>query len=61
MTVSMRRILAGALMLFALVGPAVAQSDYPNRTIRMVVGFAAGGGNDIFARLVGAKLSDLIG
>ena len=27
----------------------------------MIVGFAAGGGNDIFARLVGAKLSEIIG
>jgi tripartite-type tricarboxylate transporter receptor subunit TctC len=48
---------------FALIvaAPAQAQGDYPNRTIRIVVGFAAGGGNDIFARLVGAKLQDLIG
>ena len=27
----------------------------------MIVGFAAGGGNDIFARLVGQKLSELLG
>ena len=50
--------IAFALMAAA---PAQAQGDYPNRTIRIVVGFAAGGGNDIFARLVGAKLQDLIG
>jgi tripartite-type tricarboxylate transporter receptor subunit TctC len=41
--------------------PARAQSDYPNRPIRMIVGFAAGGGNDIFARLVGAKFSEILG
>jgi len=44
--------------------PAFAQSDsanFPNRTIRIVVGFAAGGGNDIFARLVGQKLQELVG
>ena len=51
------------LALLALLLPSTthAQGDYPNRTIRIVVGFAAGGGNDIFARLVGAKLAELIG
>jgi tripartite-type tricarboxylate transporter receptor subunit TctC len=33
-------------------GAAQAQSDYPSRPIRFIVGFAAGGGNDLFARLV---------
>ena len=34
-----------------------AQGDFPNRTIRIVVGFAAGGGNDIFARVVQQRLA----
>ena len=44
-----------------LIAPARAQSDYPNRPVRLIVGFGAGGGNDIFARLVGAKLSEILG
>jgi tripartite-type tricarboxylate transporter receptor subunit TctC len=50
-----------ALVALLIAHPAHAQGDYPNRTIRIVVGFAAGGGNDIFARLVGAKLAELAG
>jgi tripartite-type tricarboxylate transporter receptor subunit TctC len=38
-----------------------AAANFPNRPIRLIVGFAAGGGNDLFARLVGQKLSDNIG
>src|SRR3954470_7811808 len=56
-----RDCLLALALTVAAVAPAHAQTDYPNRTIRIVVGFAAGGGNDIFARLVGAKLQDLIG
>jgi tripartite-type tricarboxylate transporter receptor subunit TctC len=50
-----------ALLLASAIVPASAQSDYPNRPIRLVLGFAAGGGNDIFARLVGAKASEILG
>jgi len=48
-------------MLAASAAPAHAQNDYPNRPIRMIVGFAAGGGNDIFARLVAAKAGEIFG
>ena len=54
-----------ACLLMALVlaatGEARAQSDYPNRVIRFIVGFAAGGGNDIFARLVVNKFQENTG
>lgn len=36
-------------------------ADYPNRVIKLMVGFAAGGGNDIIARIVGEKLEERLG
>jgi tripartite-type tricarboxylate transporter receptor subunit TctC len=56
-----RGILLALGLTLATLAPAQAQTDYPNKPIRIIVGFAAGGGNDIFARLVGAKLAELIG
>src|ERR1700676_4202919 len=44
--------------------PAPAQDDaskYPSRAIHIIVGFAAGGGNDIIARIFGQKLSESLG
>jgi tripartite-type tricarboxylate transporter receptor subunit TctC len=58
-----RALLAAAFAGFAAIAaqPAAAQSDYPSKPIRLIVGFAAGGGNDLFARLVGQKMSEYLG
>src|SRR5262245_43193199 len=56
-----------ALFLFCLLvgiaiapGPASA-ADYPNRTIRLVIGFTAGGPTDIPARFIADRLSSRFG
>ena len=38
-----------------------ATADYPTRPIRMLCGFSAGGGSDFAARIVGAKLHEILG
>jgi tripartite-type tricarboxylate transporter receptor subunit TctC len=55
--------LAAAIIVATGVRGAAAQdaANYPNRAIRIVVGFTAGGGNDLLARLVGQKLSESFG
>ena len=57
-----RTVLACVLLAgLVLVGNARAQSDFPNKAIHFIVGFAAGGGNDIFARLVVQKFQENTG
>jgi tripartite-type tricarboxylate transporter receptor subunit TctC len=51
---------AGAAALPAVSRAARAQS-YPTRPVRIIVGFAAGGGLDITARLMGQWLSERLG
>lgn len=41
-------------------GPAAAQS-WPTRPLTMVVPFAAGGGTDVLGRIVGRRLSEVLG
>jgi len=55
------RPLAVAALAAAAAQPAGGQADYPTRPVRLIVGFAAGGGNDLFARLVGQKMSEYLG
>ena len=56
------RHLAGLMLaVFALAATAARADDFPSRTIRVIVGFAAGGGNDLFARLVVQKLQEQTG
>lgn len=50
----------GAVALLGC-GYAFAQDGYPSRTIRLVVGFSAGGPTDIPARYIADKLSDALG
>jgi len=51
---------AGAAVLPAVSHIARAQA-YPTRPVRVIVGFAAGGGSDITARLMGQWLSERLG
>jgi tripartite-type tricarboxylate transporter receptor subunit TctC len=54
------RLAAGALAAPAIVGHALADA-YPSRPVRLVSGFAAAGGNDIIARLIGQWLTEQLG
>ncbi|CAN5187297.1 tripartite tricarboxylate transporter substrate binding protein [soil metagenome] len=41
--------------------PLQAQTPYPNRPVKLVVGYAAGGATDVLARLLAAKFTEDIG
>jgi tripartite-type tricarboxylate transporter receptor subunit TctC len=56
----MKRVIAALLGFVATLGMAQAQ-DYPSRPVRLIVPYAAGGAPDVFARLVGQRLSESMG
>ena len=52
----------GALLALAsLTGPAAAQSDYPNRPVRLIIPFPPGGSNDVVGRMIGDQLTKHLG
>ena len=50
-----------ALLALAAINPALAQRGYPDRPIKLVVGFPPGTAADIIARIVAPKLGDGVG
>jgi tripartite-type tricarboxylate transporter receptor subunit TctC len=50
-----------ALVILSAVGMATGAQPYPNRTVRVVLPFPAGGGSDLIGRLVAQKLSGALG
>jgi tripartite-type tricarboxylate transporter receptor subunit TctC len=58
------RVLIGLCALVFATNAALGQDDpskYPTRPIHVIVGFAAGGGNDVIARIYAQKLSEDLG
>jgi tripartite-type tricarboxylate transporter receptor subunit TctC len=59
------RVAANAGLIVALavgfVATTRAQTAYPNRPMKMLVGFAAGGGTDVAARVIAQPMSEILG
>lgn len=56
-----RRQLTATLASVLAAPAAFAQSDYPNKPIRIVVPYAAGGGTDAIARVVAKAMTTQLG
>ena len=56
-----RALAAGAALVALAYGTASAQADYPNRPVSVIVPQGAGGANDTIARIISAKLSEVLG
>lgn len=60
-SMKLAQVLTVAAALTGLSLPAAAQSNASDRSIKLVVGYPPGGGSDIVARTVGAKLAQKLG
>ena len=61
MPLTRRRCTAAALALLALAMDLAQAQDFPAKTIRFVVGYAAGGPTDVIARLVAQDVQTALG
>jgi tripartite-type tricarboxylate transporter receptor subunit TctC len=57
----LRRLLPALALCAAALAPGLAQAAYPEQPIKMVVGYAAGGGTDIIARLMAQYMQKHLG
>jgi tripartite-type tricarboxylate transporter receptor subunit TctC len=61
-TRSLRVAVAAALALsFCQIGAHAQDAAYPDRPIKMLVGFGAGGSTDVAARIMAQKMSEILG
>jgi tripartite-type tricarboxylate transporter receptor subunit TctC len=54
-------LLTAAGVLVALTTMAAAQSDYPNRPVRLIIPFPPGGSNDVVGRVIAQHLGEALG
>lgn len=54
---TLRGLIIGAMLLVPM---STSSQDYPTKPIRLIIPFAPGGTNDIYGRLIGARLSEAL-
>ena len=58
----MAKTMAAMVLAFGFLVPnAMGQTDYPAKPVKLLVGFPAGGGTDVFARVLAQGLSSQLG
>ena len=56
-----KSLIAATLVTSAMIGGAVQAQAYPNKPIRFLIGFGAGGSTDVTARILGNAMSKILG